>query len=134
MDTKTAALAAPLVEATLRKAKTLHAGVELDAAQAEQPGSPGLVAAGLFERALDELALDGLEIHTLRRELSACGGSGGRGSGQGEGDQRGAVRSVHAPRQVLGIDQAPPTENQGPLPPVAQLAHVPRPGVGQEIR
>ncbi len=35
-------------EPELRKAKTLHAGVELAAAQAEQPGSPGLVAAGLF--------------------------------------------------------------------------------------
>ena len=34
---------------------------------------------------------------------------------------------------MLGIDQAALTENQRPLHRVAQLAHVPRPGVGQEL-
>src|SRR3989449_9448334 len=108
MDTKPAALAARLVEATLRKAKTLHAGVELAAAQAEQPGSPGLVAAGLVERALDERALDGLEVHALRRELSPCrGGEGGGGRRIGQRDQTGTLRGLQAPRQMLASDQGP---------------------------
>src|SRR6266566_6561270 len=34
---------------------------------------------------------------------------------------------------MLGIDQAALTENQRPLHRVAQLAYVPRPGVGQEL-
>src|SRR5260370_24138199 len=84
-------------EPELRKAKTLHAGVELAAAQAEQPGSPALVAAGLCYRALDELALDGLEIHTLRRELSARRGRRGRWCEQGVGGQERRRPNLHPP-------------------------------------
>src|SRR5207302_992102 len=41
--------------------EAFHAGVELAAAEAEQPGRFGLVLAGLFEGALDEGALHRLE-------------------------------------------------------------------------
>src|SRR5713226_9873983 len=48
--------------------EALHAGVELAAAQAEQLRRFRAVLAGLLERALDERALHGLEIHAVCRE------------------------------------------------------------------
>src|SRR5207245_4367968 len=80
----------------LREAESLHAGVELAAAQAEQLGGLGLVLAGLLERALDEGALHRLEVHPVSREVPDRGlgsGAGGWGRGWGGGGG-GALRGL----------------------------------------
>src|SRR5207237_9292350 len=75
--------------------KALHARVELAPAQTEQLGRPGLVLAGLFEGALDERALDRLEVHPVRREVSAC-------RVDGQGDQAATDLSLSCRRPRAG--------------------------------
>src|SRR2546427_1299677 len=120
------------VSRSLREAESLHAGVELAAAQAKQFGRFGPVLAGLLERALDERALDRLEVHPVswKRPDRGVGGWDDLGGRWGRGR---AFRRPSVPGQMLGIDQAPLTQNQRPLLRVAQLADVPRPPIGQEV-
>src|SRR3989442_8249435 len=93
----------------LREAETLHAGVELAAAQAEQLGRFGLVLAGLFEGALDELALHRFEVHAVSWKVSDQGlGDHGGGGGRGVRRRRGlALRRLGVPWQMLRVDETP---------------------------
>src|SRR2546425_8547827 len=92
----------------LSEAETLHTGVELAAAQAEQLGRFGLVLAGLFEGALDEGALHRLEVHPVSRKLPDHGLGGGADAG-GRWERGRTLRRLGVPGQMLRVDEPPLT-------------------------
>src|SRR5574341_1690630 len=91
-------------------------GVEPPARDPEEPRGVGLVPAGPLQRRVDQLALEPVEAEALADELPRAA----------------AARPDRPDREEAGLDVGVTRQDERPLQGVLELAHVPRPPVGDE--
>src|SRR5262245_9349117 len=105
------------------QAVLLHPIVELGARDAQEARGARAVVLRVLESLHDQVALHGLEVEAARRRQ-------GRAVAGGRLDRVGF--RADADRQMLHRDQPAVAEDRRALQGVAQLAHVPRPGIGEQ--